>query len=149
VVDAASFLELEDTVDEPWFIEAKDDDPTSEFDRQTLFLSRLKILAPAVDALAIPNAGKSTDWERIRRFREGARRGALDLKLTWKPSKPGDRGVFFAELKAGRTMPTKDQCERLNRYYRMGHKCGVYRRPDTLLAHLREAGAPFIGRIGA
>jgi hypothetical protein len=142
VVDAASFVELEDAADEPWFIEPKDKDPASEIKRQLLFLSRLKILAPAVDALAIPNAGKSTDWQRIQRWREGARRGALDLVITWKTD------VFFAEFKDGDGMPSKDQRERLNRYYRMGHKCGVYRNPDTLLEHLRGLGAPFIGRVG-
>jgi hypothetical protein len=142
VVDAASFLELEDAADEPWFIEPKDKDPASEIKRQSLFLSRLKILAPAVDALAIPNAGKSTDWQRIQRWREDARRGALDLVITWETD------VFFAEFKDGDGMPTKDQRERLNRYYRMGHKCGVYRNPDTLLEHLRGLGAPFIGRVG-
>jgi hypothetical protein len=133
VVDAASFLELEDAADEPWFIEPKDKDPASEIERQSLFLSRLKILAPAVDALAIPNAGKSTDWQRIQRWREGARRGALDLILTWQPARIDDRGVFFAEFKDGDGMPTKDQRERLNRYYRMGHKCGVYRNPERAI----------------
>lgn len=138
----ASLLNIpEDTDDLPWFIEPKDKDPASEIQRQALFLSRLKALAPAVDALAIPNAGKSTDWERIQRWREGARRGALDLVITW------NRGVFFAEFKDGKSMPTKDQRERLNRYYRMGHHCGVYRNPDTLLEHLRSLGAPFIGRL--
>jgi hypothetical protein len=138
---AALFDHLEDGADEPWFIEPKDSDPTSEAKRQGLFLSRLKVLAPAVDAVAIPNAGKNTDWERIQRWREGARRGALDLVICWKT------GVFFAEFKSGTGMPSPDQRERLNRYYRMGHHCGVYRKPDTLLEHLRAAGAPFIGRL--
>jgi hypothetical protein len=140
----ASLLDIpEDTADEPWFIEAKDKDPAPEIKRQGLFLSRLKVMAPAVDALAIPNAGKSTDWERIQRWREGARRGALDLIITW------ETGVFFAEFKDGKSMPTVDQRERLNRYYRMGHHCGVYRNPDTLLEHLRQAGAPFVGSCSA
>lgn len=146
---ATAFDDLEAEADEPWFIEARDKDGASEIQRQALFLSRLKILAPAVDALAIPNAGKSTDWERLQRHREGARRGALDLMITWKPTLPADRGVFLAEFKSGTGMPSKDQRERLNRYFRMGHHCGVYRKPDTLLAHLRAAGAPFIGRVSA
>jgi len=140
---STAFDHLEDEADEAWFCEARDSDPTPELKRQMLFLSRLKALAPAVDALAIPNAGKSTDWERIQRWREGARRGALDLIITWAT------GVFFAEFKDGKNMPTRDQRERLNRYFRMGHHCGVYRNADTLLDHLRAAGAPFIGRIAA
>lgn len=140
MADLSSLLGIdEQQADEAWFIEPKDKSPASEIARQALFLSRLKVLAPAVDALAIPNAGKSTDWERLQRHREGARRGALDLILTWKG------GVFFAEFKSGSGMPSKDQRERLNRYFRMRHGCGVYRNPDTLLAHLRAAGAPFVG----
>ena len=138
---AAVFDHLEEASDEPWFCEPKDNDPTPEIDRQMLFLSRLKVLAPAVDALAIPNSGKRSDWERIQRWKEGARRGALDLVLTWKT------GVFFAEFKDSDGMPTPAQRDRLNLYYRQGHHCGVYRNPDTLLEHLRSAGAPFIGRI--
>ena len=135
---ACNLLDIpEDTANEPWFIEPKDKDSKSEIQRQALFLSRLRTLAPAVDALAIPNAGKSTEWERLARYREGARRGALDLVITWK------FGVIFAEFKNGTSMPSKDQEERLNRYFRMGHHCGVYRKPETLIGHLRGLGAPF------
>jgi hypothetical protein len=133
------FDELEDNGDLPWFIEPKDKDPASEFDRQRRFLSLMARLAPAVDVLAIPNSGKLTDWERVRRWNEGARRGALDLIITW------NRGVFFAEMKDGQKMPTVAQRERLNRYYRMGHHCGVYRTAETLMEHLRDRGAPFVG----
>lgn len=138
------FDALEDVADEPWFLEAKDKDPRPEISRQALFLSRLAIFAPAVDAVAIPNSGKLTNWERLQRHREGARAGALDLLITWEPT-GNERGVFFAEFKSGTGMPDRNQRERLNRYHRQGHGCGVYRNPDTLLAHLREAGAPFIG----
>lgn len=134
----------EDERDEPWFIEPKDNDPASEAKRQGLFLSRLRAQAPAVDALAFPNAGKSTEWERLQRYREGKRAGALDLNMTWKPTRPRDRGVFYAEFKNGKSMPTKEQRDRLNLYFRQGHRCGVYRNADTLLQHLREAGAPFL-----
>lgn len=136
----ASLLNIpEDTDDLPWFIEPKDRDPTPEIKRQERFIKMMARLAPAVDVLAIPNAGKSSDWERIQRWREGARRGALDLVITW------NRGVMFAEFKDGQKMPTPAQRERLNRYYRMGHWTGVYRNAETLMAHLRERGAPFVG----
>lgn len=124
--------------DLPWFLEPKDTNPASELRRQTLFLSRAAARCPGVDVLAIPNAGKRSDWERIQRWREGARAGALDLVLTW----PG--GVFFAEMKDGKGMPTRAQRDRLNRYHRQGHHCGVYRNADTLLEHLQRAGAPFL-----
>lgn len=143
---AGSFDHLEETGDLGWFIEPKDKDPRPEIARQAVFLSRLAIIAPAVDAVAIPNSGRLTDWERLQRHREGARAGALDLLMSWKPTGT-ERGVFFAEFKSGTGMPDRNQRERLNRYFRDGHCCGVYRNPDTLLAHLREAGAPFIGRV--
>lgn len=144
---STAFDHLEDDGDEPWFCEESDDDPMPELNRQMLFLSRLKVLAPAVEAVAIPNAGKRSDWERIQRWKEGARAGMLDLDITWKPTRHDDRGFFSAEFKDGKKPPTRQQRDRLNLLYRQGHGCGVYRNPDTLLRHLREAGAPFVGRM--
>jgi hypothetical protein len=138
MADAPSFLDLEESGDLPWFIEPKDKDPASEFDRQRAFLSKIHRLAPSIDVLAIPNAGRGTDWQRVRRYNEGARRGALDLIITW------NRSVMFAEFKDGQKMPTRDQRERLDRYDRQGHHCGVFRKPETLIERLRELGAPFL-----
>lgn len=139
----AAFADIlaENGEDEPWFIEAKDSNPASELQRQMTFLSMMAQLGPACDVLAIPNAGKASDWERIQRWKEGARAGALDLLITWHVNLPG-HGVFLAEMKNGKSMPTPAQRDRLNRYYRQGHGCGVYRKPETLIAHLRDAGAP-------
>lgn len=131
-----------------WFIEAKDRDPAPEDKRQGLFLSRVRIVAPAVNVFAVPNAGKRTRWESFQRTREGMRKGALDLVVTWWPERGGDRGVFFAEFKNGRDMPDENQRDMLNLLTSQGHRCGVYRNADTLLRHLREAGAPFISREG-
>lgn len=128
--------------DEPWFIQAKDNDPAGEFARQQAFVNFIEKHAPGVDVFAVPNASRGSDWERIRRWKEGARRGALDLVVTWQPTRPGDRGVFFPEFKDGTKGPDKDQRARLNRYFRMGHGCGVYRTKEVLLEHLRRAGAP-------
>lgn len=130
-----------DADDEPWFIEAKDRNPASELERQMTFLALLKRLGPSCDAVAIPNAGRASDWERIQRWKEGARAGALDLVITWEPG-PKSAGVFFAEMKDGKKMPTPPQRERLNRLYKMGHQVGVFRTAETLIAHLRAAGAP-------
>ncbi len=134
---------LETAGDLPWYCEPKDKDPRSEFARQVGFLNALHKQAPAIDALAIPNARHASAWEHIQRWREGARGGALDLILSWDPV-PGDRGVFFAEFKSGQTMPSRQQRDRLNWYHRHGFRCGVYRNGDTLLQHLRDAGAPFL-----
>lgn len=141
VLDAFADILAESGGDEPWFIEAKDSNPASELQRQMTFLALLAQLGPQCDVLAIPNAGKATDWERIQRWKEGARAGALDLLITWPVSLPGN-GLFLAELKNGKSMPTPAQRDRLNIYHRQGHGCGVYRKPETLITHLRAAGAP-------
>ena len=138
------FLNIpEDTFNEPWFLEFKDKNPGPEIQRHGLFLSRLRSIALSIDALAIPNAGKSSVWQRLQRHREGTRRGALDLILAW------NRSVMSAEFENGTGRPSKDQVEQLDQYHRMARCCGEFRKPDTLLAHLREHGAPFIGRLSA
>jgi hypothetical protein len=142
------YLPLEQVRDEPWFCEPKDRDPAPEIDRQGLFLSRLLHMAPSCHVIAVPNAGRRSNWEALQRHREGMRGGALDLVITWKRNwdLPGDNGVYFAEFKNGTKMPSQAQRDELNLLYRQGHHCGVYRKPDTLLAHLKAAGAPFITR---
>lgn len=125
------------------FIEPRDKDPASEYKRQRLFLSRLATMAPAVRAWHVPNEGRRSEFERLNQWRLGTRKGVLDLTIVW------NHGVFFAEMKNGRDMPDKAQCGWLNWLHTAGFRCGVYRRADTLLAHLRDAGAPFIGRITA
>lgn len=131
-----------DRPDEPWFKEAPDKDPRDEFARQSAFVNALRKQAPAVIIYAVPNGGRLSDWQKIRRWREGAVDGALDLEIKWKPT-GGERGLFVAEFKDGRKGPDKAQRDMLNRLYRAGVPCGVYRQPETLLEHLRAAGAPF------
>lgn len=128
--------------DLPWFIEPKDKDPTSELKRQQSFIALMARIAPNVDIVAIPNAGKATDWERVQRWKEGARAGALDLVITW------EGGVAFAEFKNGTSMPTPQQRARLNLYFAMRHHTGVFRTGDCLVEFLRDRGAPFIDRRG-
>jgi hypothetical protein len=53
------------------------------------FVAQVRKLAPAVIVYACPNGGKLSDWQKIRRWREGATDGALDLELKWKPTRPG------------------------------------------------------------
>lgn len=144
---ASAFLDVPeddfDRPDEPWFIEPKDHDPRSETKRQQAFLSALARQAPGCSAFAVPNAGKRSDWERLQRHREGARAGVPDLIITW------NHGIFFAEFKDGQKSATREQRDRLNTLYRQGFRCGVYRNGETLLHHLREAGAPFLGEARA
>lgn len=128
------------TANEPWHRDPPDKDPRDEFARQLAFLRDAHRYCPAVDVVAIPNAGTGTDWERLRRWREGARTGALDIKASWGPP----AGVAFLEFKNGTDSPSKAQRERLNRYHRMGHHCGLFRSERSAIAMLYRAGAPFL-----
>lgn len=138
---ASAFDNLEATdADEPWHRDPTDNDLRPEFKRQSAFLAKVRKLCPAVDVVAIPNAGKSTHYERIQRWREGARAGALDLQCTWGPPAT----IAFLEFKNGKDDPDKNQRERLNRYFRMGHHCGVFRNEHSAIDFLRRCGAPFL-----
>jgi hypothetical protein len=140
VADAPSFLELEDTTDLAWHIDARDKDPRSEEKRQLAFLRDAKMLCPAVAIFAVPNGGKRSQWAAMKAKREGMKAGVLDLVATW----PGG-GVAFLEFKDGSSLPDANQRERLNMLTRQGHHCGVFRHELSALTCLREWGAPFVG----
>jgi hypothetical protein len=139
----AAFAHLEEHADLPWHIDPRDKDPRSEEKRQLAFLRDARILCPAVNIFAVPNAGRRTQWEVNKAKREGMKSGALDLVCTW------NRGVAFLEFKNGTDLPSPNQREQLNTLYRQGHHCGVFRQEQSALDFLRSIGAPFIGRIAA
>lgn len=133
--------------DLPWHIDCRDKDPRDEGARQLAALRKARMNCPAVDIVAIPNAGRRSDWEVRQRKKEGMKAGALDWVVTWRPH-PGDRGVAFAEWKDGTEMPDQNQRDRLNMLFRMGHHVGVFRREDSFFAWLRALGAPFVTGSG-
>ncbi|GLI99148.1 hypothetical protein [Sphingobium sp. BS19] len=132
---------LDDEQDEAWHIDPRDEDPRDEIARQSAFLRDAKFLCPKVDIFAVPNAGKRSQWAAGKAKREGMVAGVLDLVATW----PG-AGVAFLEWKDGSKMPDDNQRERLNRYVRQGHHCGVFRQEQSALTFLRDCGAPFLAR---
>lgn len=134
-------------LDEPWHLDAKDRDPRDEDARVLSALAKAKMLCPAVDIVAVPNAGRRSEWEARKRKKEGMKAGALDWVVTWQP-RVGARGVAFVEWKNGSDMPDQNQRDRLNMLFRMGHHCGVFRREDSFFAWLRAIGAPFVSGAG-
>jgi hypothetical protein len=135
------FAALESSDDLAWHIDPRDKDPRPEEARQSAFLRDAKMLCPAIDIVAVPNAAKRSQWAANKAKREGMRAGALDLFCTW----PG--GVAFVEFKDGAKMPDANQRDRLNLYTRQGHYCGVFRQERSVLAWLRDTcGAPFLAR---
>lgn len=140
--DCTAFLHFEEeNADLPWHIDPKDKDPRREEKRQLAFLRGVKLLCPSVNVFAVPNGGRRSQWEANKAKREGMKSGALDLVATW------NRGVAFIEFKNGTDMPNTNQREQLNTLYRQGHWCGVFRQEASALDFLRQAGAPFIGRL--
>lgn len=133
--------------DEPWHIDPRDDDDSSEDERVAAALRRARMICPAVDIVAIPNAGRRSRWEANARRREGMKAGALDWVVAWR-APLGAKGVAFVEWKNGSDLPTPNQRDRLNTLFRMGHHVGVFRREDSFIAWLRALGAPFVDRVG-
>ncbi len=120
-----------------WHLDEKDKDPRTEAQRVASFLSMRRYIAPTVDIVAVPNAGRRTRWEAMQRKREGMTAGALDYFLTW----PGG-GIAFIEFKDGRGMPDDNQMRRLDMYVRQGHLCGVFRTGESAWGWLERVGAP-------
>lgn len=143
MTDIFASLLIEDDVDLGWWIDPKDADPRDEITRQSAFIRDAKILCPAVDIVAIPNAAKRSQWAARKAKREGMVAGALDMFCTWHCG-----GVAFLEFKDGTKMPDANQRDRLNLYTRQGHLCGVFRQETSALEFLRRHGAPFIDRRG-
>lgn len=116
--------------------------PLSEIEIQTLFRSRMRIMAPGVSIVAIPNASKRTRWAAQRAKREGLAKGFVDLIAL----APGGK-VAFLEMKAAKGRLSESQSEWQDRLTGMGFPCGVFRDADSAVEFLRSHGFPFIGRL--
>lgn len=115
----------------------------SEIAIQTLFRGRCRAMCPGVSIVAIPNAGKRTQWAAQQAKREGLAKGFPDV-MALAAGK-----IAFLEFKAAAGRLTIDQEEWLARLHGMGFPCGVFRDADVAVAFLRANGFPFIGRIAA
>ncbi len=138
-MDVWGSLEDELNPEPQFFVEPGDKLPASEDQRQRTFLAMLKKQAPGVFAMAMPNAGKRSDWERLQRWREGAVKGAPDLVCCW------NYGTAWLEFKSGTGSLSDAQKVLLNRLNGLGHCVAMVRRPETALRLLAEWGAPVSG----
>lgn len=114
----------------------------SEITIQTLFRSRCRILCPGVSIVAIPNGGKRTQWAGMRAKREGMAAGFPDVLCFWRGP-----GIAAIEFKSAKGRLSDNQAEWLDRLTDMGIPATVSRDADHAVEFLREAGAPFIGRL--
>lgn len=116
----------------------------SEMAIQTTFRGRMKVMAPAIMLVAVPNAGKRTAWERTQRAKEGMLAGFPDMIALYAGR------TAYLEFKTGDGALSANQVEVLNRLSRMDFPVGVFRSADTavewLQGHFPDA---FVGRIAA
>jgi hypothetical protein len=113
----------------------------SEIAIQTLFRSRARITCPSVAIVAVPNAGKRTQWAARQAKREGLATGFPDVLCFWKGP-----GIAAIEFKSAKGRLSDAQGEWLDRLAALGIPVTVSRDPDHALEFLRASGAPFIDR---
>ena len=112
---------------------------TSELAIQTRFRSRMRMLAPAVALVAVPNAAKRGQKALNQARREGAAWGFPDMLCFWKGP-----GIAAIEFKAAKGKLSDNQGEWLDRLTELGIPATVSRDADHAIEFLRSAGAPFI-----
>lgn len=125
--------------EEPIFhIDARDNDPAPEEDRQAAFVKAAR--RSGIKIAAVPNDGKRGQKARNLAAKLGAWWGFGDTVAFASGAK-----VAVLEFKNGRRMPEQHQIDCLNALARMGIPVGVFRRADSAIAFLHENGFP-VGR---
>lgn len=114
---------------------------TPEADLAQAFRKRLYYSAPAVKLVAVPNAGKRTQWAARQAKKEGMSPGFPDLVALWP-----NAGVAFIELKIGKAKPSDNQADWLQRLDDMGHPVAIVRSVEEGVDFLRSCGAPVMER---
>lgn len=110
----------------------------SEIAIQTLFRSRLRMRAPQVSCVAIPNAGARGQKALNQARREGAAWGFPDVMLLWAG------GIAFIEFKAAKGKLSPKQEGWLSKLVDLGFPATLARDPDEALTWLQAQGAPFL-----
>lgn len=100
-------------------------------------------MCPAVRLVAVPNAGKRSQWAAGQVKREGLAKGFPDL-IALAPGK-----VAFLEMKSAKGVVSEDQAEWIDRLCDMGFPVGVFRDADDAIAFLRANDFPFIDRVNS
>lgn len=129
----ADFPVHEELHEAPLFwIDAKDNDPASEDERQRKVVAECRRLGLFV--AHIPQSGKRSDYERVKLHRNGAVSGVPDLVIISRS------GTLWAEMKNGKDMPSRPQTDVMNTMVRNGVWCGVYRTWASVEARLIKLG---------
>lgn len=112
-----------------------------EIDIQAGFRARLRYVAPAVSAVAIPNAAKRSQWAAMQAKREGMSAGFPDVMCLW-----GGGGICFIEFKSAAGRLSDNQTDWIARLDQRGFRVAVARSIDEAVAFLRDCGAPVMER---
>lgn len=108
---------------------------STELQEQQALRKRLYYAAPEIQVVAVPNAGRRTQWEAMRAKKEGLAKGFPDLIVL----APGGL-VAFVEMKAMKGRVTEHQHEWIERLTRYGFRAAVCRSADAAIAFLRDCG---------
>lgn len=98
---------------------------------QSKFRAQMRLQAPRVMLVAIPNAGKRTPWEARQRKNEGMVAGFPDMVAFF------DGRAAGLEFKSGTGSLSDNQVETLNRLVTLDIPVGVFRAADTAVEWLK------------
>lgn len=107
-------------------------DDGDEHGIQVRLLNRLRMNAPRLRVLAIPNQGQRSAYGNIRMKAEGLFKGTLDLLAM------ADGEVAWLELKTRKGVLKPEQIDFANWLINNGFRCGVFRSVDTAENWLRQ-----------
>jgi hypothetical protein len=128
----------------PFHVDPTHKGETDEIGIQVLFRNRMRVLAPTVMLVGIPNAGRRTAWEGRQRGREGMVPGFPDIMALH------DGRAAFLEFKKGSGSLQANQVDVLNRLVRLDFAVGVFRDADSAVEWLQgHWPTAFVGRLAA
>ncbi len=102
-----------------------------ELSVQVEFRRKMRMEAPRVILVAVPNAGRRSLWEARQRKREGMTKGFPDLIALV------DGRAAFLEFKSGTGALSEAQIDTCNQLVRESFPVGVFRSADSAVAWLR------------
>lgn len=128
----------------PFHIDPRNAQGPNEIAVQVQFRKLMRAVAPEVMLVAVPNAGKRSQWEAMQRGREGMVAGFPDLIALHQ-----GRSAFM-EFKSGTGDLKDNQIDVLNKLVRQDFPVGVFRSADSAVAWLQGHWPhAFTGRIAA
>lgn len=114
-------------------------DTGSELAIQSRFRSRMKMIAPKVRLVAVPNGGQRTAWSAMKAKQEGLSAGFFDLIAM----APGGLCAFL-EFKAKDGRISEAQMDWGCWMHNAGFSCGVFNNPISAMRFLHSKGFPFL-----